>query len=268
MQSRSLGQEDIWEEGMATRSSILVWRIPWTEEPGRLQSTLLQKVRQDWSDLAHTSLTFQSNPPSNPSLPGPKCGNSLQREEQGWIKPFLCLFVKTSSQGIPLSLSAGKRWNHVFWTSQCTAYQADPLWFEGRTWPAPWGHGTHPAQEHVENNFQAVVLYSSRLREFLKLPKQHLKGALSSFSLIIMKQPWPTGGLSVAWPVLFLQPSFPVHPPGPGPLEYAAACYILHPSCYTICLFIVQFSTLECKLHTVEMCCSLLLRLQNPEACT
>ena len=35
------------EEGMATHSSILAWRIPWTEEPGRLQSLGLQRVRQD-----------------------------------------------------------------------------------------------------------------------------------------------------------------------------------------------------------------------------
>ena len=35
---RSLGQEDPLEESMATHASILVWRIPWTEEPGRLQS--------------------------------------------------------------------------------------------------------------------------------------------------------------------------------------------------------------------------------------
>ena len=34
----SLGQEDALEEGMTTHSSILVWRIPWTEEPGGLQS--------------------------------------------------------------------------------------------------------------------------------------------------------------------------------------------------------------------------------------
>ena len=33
-----LGQEDLLEEGMATHSSILAWRIPWTEEPGGLQS--------------------------------------------------------------------------------------------------------------------------------------------------------------------------------------------------------------------------------------
>jgi len=35
-QIRSLGEEDPLEEGMATHSSILAWRIPWTEEPGRL----------------------------------------------------------------------------------------------------------------------------------------------------------------------------------------------------------------------------------------
>ena len=35
----SLGQEDPLEEEVATHSSILIWRIPWTEEPGRLQST-------------------------------------------------------------------------------------------------------------------------------------------------------------------------------------------------------------------------------------
>ena len=36
---RSLGQEDPLEEGMTLHSSILAWRIPWTEEPGGLQST-------------------------------------------------------------------------------------------------------------------------------------------------------------------------------------------------------------------------------------
>ena len=40
---RSLGQEDLLEEGRATHSSILAWRILWTEEPGRLQSMGLQE---------------------------------------------------------------------------------------------------------------------------------------------------------------------------------------------------------------------------------
>ena len=47
MQVRSLGQEDPLEEEMATHSSIIAWEIPWTEEPGRLQSMVLQRVRND-----------------------------------------------------------------------------------------------------------------------------------------------------------------------------------------------------------------------------
>ena len=41
---RSLGREDLLEEGMVSHSSILAWRIPWTEKPGRLQSTGSQTV--------------------------------------------------------------------------------------------------------------------------------------------------------------------------------------------------------------------------------
>ena len=44
---RSLSQEDPLEEGMATHSSILAWRIPWTEEPGGLQSAGSQRVGHD-----------------------------------------------------------------------------------------------------------------------------------------------------------------------------------------------------------------------------
>ena len=44
---RSLGREDSLEKDMAIHSSILAWRIPWTEEPGRLQSLGLQRVGHD-----------------------------------------------------------------------------------------------------------------------------------------------------------------------------------------------------------------------------
>ena len=44
---QSLGQEDLLEKEMATYSSILAWKIPWTEEPIRLQSMGLLTVRQD-----------------------------------------------------------------------------------------------------------------------------------------------------------------------------------------------------------------------------
>ena len=46
-QDRSLGREDPLEKEMAIHSSTLAWKIPWTEEPGRLQSTGLQRVGHD-----------------------------------------------------------------------------------------------------------------------------------------------------------------------------------------------------------------------------
>ena len=47
MKVQSLGQEDPLEKDMATHFSILAWRIPWTEEPGGLQSIGSQRVRHD-----------------------------------------------------------------------------------------------------------------------------------------------------------------------------------------------------------------------------
>ena len=55
----SQGWEDPLKKGMATHSSILAWRILWTEEPGRLQSMGSQRVRHDWASFIHfTSLHF------------------------------------------------------------------------------------------------------------------------------------------------------------------------------------------------------------------
>ena len=45
----SLGQEDPLEKEMATHSTILAWEVPWTEEPGGLQSRGLQRVGCDWA---------------------------------------------------------------------------------------------------------------------------------------------------------------------------------------------------------------------------
>ena len=54
----SLGRKDPLEEDRATHSSILAWRIPWTEEPGGLQSMGLWRVGHDWSDSACTHTVF------------------------------------------------------------------------------------------------------------------------------------------------------------------------------------------------------------------
>ena len=50
---RSLGWEDPLEEGIATHFSILAWRIPWAEEPGRLQSIGSQRARHNRSNLTY-----------------------------------------------------------------------------------------------------------------------------------------------------------------------------------------------------------------------
>ena len=47
MQLHSLGREDALEDGTAAHASILAWRIPWTEEPGRIQFTVSQRVRHN-----------------------------------------------------------------------------------------------------------------------------------------------------------------------------------------------------------------------------
>ena len=61
----SLGQEDPLEEEMATHSNILAWRIPWTEEPGRLQAIGSQRIRHKWSNLV---LMHHCYPPNSSHL--------------------------------------------------------------------------------------------------------------------------------------------------------------------------------------------------------
>ena len=55
----SLGREDPLEKAMATHPNILAWRIPWTEEPGWLQSTGMQRVRRKWHECTHSSIKWQ-----------------------------------------------------------------------------------------------------------------------------------------------------------------------------------------------------------------
>ena len=77
------------EKGMATHSSILAWRIPWTEEPGGLQSIGSQRVRHDWSDWEHTHKS------------------SVVRIMDNFQFHHLCIESKSITPGFPLPLSAG-----------------------------------------------------------------------------------------------------------------------------------------------------------------
>ena len=56
---RSLGWEDLLEKEMAPHSSILAWKIPWTEEPGRLQYMGSQRVRHDCSTSLSMSMSWK-----------------------------------------------------------------------------------------------------------------------------------------------------------------------------------------------------------------
>ena len=61
IQVQFLDREDPLEEGMATHSSIPAWRIPWTEEPGRLQSMWSQRVRHNWPTKHSTQSKGQAS---------------------------------------------------------------------------------------------------------------------------------------------------------------------------------------------------------------
>ena len=95
MQFWSLGQADSLEKEMATHSSILAWKIPWTKEPSRLQPIGLQRVRHDWRtntftfpsftgstalSLSHTFM-LQNSEKGSTSIPGPRrqrtCSHSV-----------------------------------------------------------------------------------------------------------------------------------------------------------------------------------------------
>ena len=84
----SLGQEDPLEEGMATHSSILTWRIPQREEHGGLQSISSQRVGHNWSDQAHTHI-FQmlEGVPDLPVAPQDEAGltKTFQTWPRGWL---------------------------------------------------------------------------------------------------------------------------------------------------------------------------------------
>jgi len=95
----SLGGEDPLEKGMATHSSILAWRIPWTEDPGGLQSMGLQRVLDTTEQLTLAS-TIQSNhdaaakslqscptlcDPTDSSPPGSPIPGILQAGTLEWV---------------------------------------------------------------------------------------------------------------------------------------------------------------------------------------
>ena len=79
---RSLGHEDLLEEGVATHSSILVWRISWTEEPGRPQSVAAAVAAKLFQSCLTLCDPIDSSPPGSP-VPG-----ILQARTPEWVVIF------------------------------------------------------------------------------------------------------------------------------------------------------------------------------------
>ena len=86
---QSQGQEDPLEKRMATHSSVLAWKIPWTEEPGRLQYMGSQRVRHGWSDWAcmHAGLIILKSQKGN--RPGEDMPFTRGHRDDGLALDFL-----------------------------------------------------------------------------------------------------------------------------------------------------------------------------------
>ena len=111
---RSLGQKDPLKKEMTTHSSLLAWKVPWTEEPGELQSIGLQRVGYDWA-CTHTSIYSSVvlgtllAPATCPLHPSPLCWPA-DITLGAWPLYFLSGF---SALWLPLgfkSSSSSRRW--------------------------------------------------------------------------------------------------------------------------------------------------------------
>ena len=118
---RSLGREDLLEEAMATNSSILTWRIPWTEDPGRLQSMGSQRVRYNWLS-EHCCVSKWSCTYTSPSV---SSGNtSLTPHQLSWPSGVwnLAAHQVSAMDAPPLNVSG-----YLCWLACCDkCFQALP----------------------------------------------------------------------------------------------------------------------------------------------
>ena len=85
---RSLSWEDPLEKEMATHSSFLAWKIPWTEEPGRVQSMESQRVGHDWATSLRSPIKVSSTVSALDVGSGQStAGSSPSRPQEGGYKP-------------------------------------------------------------------------------------------------------------------------------------------------------------------------------------
>ena len=121
MQVWSLGQEDPLEEGMATHSRILAWRIPWTKKPGRLQPMELHRIRHAAAAAAKSlQLCLTLCDPRDSSPPGSPVPGILQAITLEWVA---IAFSNAWKWKVKVKLLSRLQ---LFTTSWTVAYQAPP----------------------------------------------------------------------------------------------------------------------------------------------
>ena len=132
-QVQILGQEAPLEEEMATHCSMLAWKIPWTEEPGRLQSMRSQRIRHDWAHMhlcvhAHVYTHVHAIIYTHTFVHKPRYklvrGHSPQKQfpEIGKSQDLICFGICYSH--VEISLSKGKHKDS--WVTEQTA--SCPSW--------------------------------------------------------------------------------------------------------------------------------------------
>ena len=99
-QIKSLGQEDLLEKWMATHSSILAWRTPWTGEPGGLQSMGLQRTGHDWANKpAHMHPRWSID--SEQSLSNSQCHFSQNKKKKFFLTICMETWKTSNTQSNP-----------------------------------------------------------------------------------------------------------------------------------------------------------------------
>ena len=166
-QAGSLGQEDPLEEGMATHSRILAWKIPWTEEPGGLQSTELHRV--NWSDLAcmHAAAAAAKSLQSCPTLCDPLDG-SPTGSPRPWDSPG-----KNTGVGCHFLLQCMKVKSEIEVTQSCLTLR-DPM---DCSLPGSSVHGIYPDTASKEQKWFTHEWWTWQQRARRKLP---------SFALLLL----------------------------------------------------------------------------------
>ena len=156
---RSLGREDPLEEGMATHSSILAWRIPWTEEPGGLQSTGSKRVGHNWA--TSLSLSFQDTH----SLTIQSSWSVLKVYRK--IKTFATLVPSLYSEGHSCLVFASFSWEPLFSTLSSYVFPHPQVLrhvlpgFGNSVLQMKWSKPSNPNTHPNEQDFYAFAMLAS-----------------------------------------------------------------------------------------------------------